>query len=108
MLSELSRKKYEQDQMYREGLDWEHRIKCDGSPNPRVVQELNTYLFVWRQVNHDNEEDRNSYEDKCLEIFKIMDAVDDVIDLPLNFSKISPALLKNKNEYLSQNINLIN
>lgn len=88
MLSELSRKKYEHDRKYRDELDWNHRIKCDGTPNPRVVQELNTYLYVWRQVC-DTSEDRNSYMDKCLEIFNIMDAVDDIIDLPLDFSKVS-------------------
>lgn len=86
MLSELSQKKYEHDQMYRDELDWKHLIECDGTPNPRVVQELNTYLFVWRQVNLANE-DQNSYEIKCLEIFNIMDAVDDIVDLPLDFSK---------------------
>jgi len=87
MLSELSQKKYEHDLMYRDELDWKHWIRCDGTPNPRVVQELNTYLFVWRQACHASDE-QNSYVDKCLEIFNIMDAVDDIVDLPLDFSKI--------------------
>lgn len=87
MLAKLSQKKYEHDRMYRDELDWKHRIQCDGTPNPRVVQELNTYLFVWKQVGHTSD-DRNSYVDKCLEIFNIMDAVDDIIDLPLDFNKV--------------------
>ncbi|XP_025199256.1 axonemal 84 kDa protein-like [Melanaphis sacchari] len=86
MLTELSRKKYEHDRKYREQLDWEHWIRCDGTPNPQVVQELNTYLFVERQVFHTCD-DKNSYVEKCLEIFKIMDAVDDIVDLPLDFNQ---------------------
>lgn len=86
MLSELSRKKHEHDRAYRDELDWNHWIRCDGTPNPLVVQELNTYLFVWREVRRASYE-RNSYADKCLEIFKIMDAVDDVVDLPLDFGE---------------------
>lgn len=93
MLSELSRKKYEHDRKYRDELDWKHRIQCDGTPNPRVVQELNTYLYVCRQVC-DTSEDRNFYMDKCLEIFNIMDAVDDIVDLPLDFSKVSRRTMK--------------
>lgn len=88
MLRESSQKKYEYDRKYRNELDWKHWIRCDGTPNPRVVQELNTYLFVWRQVSLVSD-DRNSYVNKCLEIFNIMDAVDDIVDLPLDFSKIS-------------------
>ncbi|KAE9523387.1 hypothetical protein AGLY_015939 [Aphis glycines] len=86
ILAELSRKKYEHDRNYREELDWKHWIRCDGTPNPQVVQELNTYLFVERQVSHTCDE-KNSYVDKCLEIFKIMDAVDDIVDLPLDFNQ---------------------
>ncbi|XP_003241246.1 axonemal 84 kDa protein-like [Acyrthosiphon pisum] len=86
MLSDLSRKKYEHDRKYREELDWQHWIRCDGTPNPQVIQELNTYLFVERQVRHVSD-DKNSYVEKCLEIFKIMDAVDDIVDLPLDFSQ---------------------
>ncbi|XP_026814345.1 axonemal 84 kDa protein-like [Rhopalosiphum maidis] len=86
MLTELSRKKYEHDRKYREELDWKHWIRCDGTPNPQVVQELNTYLFVERQVCHTCD-DKNSYVEKCLEIFKIMDAVDDIVDLPLDFNQ---------------------
>lgn len=88
MLSELSQKKYEHDRMYRDEVDWKHWIECNGTPNPQVVQELNTYLFVWRQATHTCD-DRNTYMDKCLEIFNIMDAVDDIVDLPLDFSKLS-------------------
>lgn len=86
MLSELSKKKYEHDRTYRDELDWKHWVQCDGTPNPLVVQELNTYLFVWKQVCQPSY-DRNSYAQKCLEIFNIMDAVDDIVDLPLDFSK---------------------
>ncbi|XP_050430496.1 dynein axonemal intermediate chain 7-like [Adelges cooleyi] len=86
MLAGLTKKKYEHDRKYREELDWNHRIQCDGTPNPRVVQELNTYLFVWREM-YKAGDNRDTYLAKCLEIFKIMDAVDDVVDLPLDFSK---------------------
>ncbi|VVC35855.1 Cancer susceptibility candidate 1, N-terminal,Cancer susceptibility candidate protein 1,Casc1 [Cinara cedri] len=86
MLSELSRKKYEHDRMYRDELDWKHWIQCDGTPNPLVVQDINTYLFVERQVTYTND-DQNTYVNKCLEIFNIMDAVDDIVDLPLDFNQ---------------------
>ncbi|XP_050536332.1 dynein axonemal intermediate chain 7-like isoform X2 [Daktulosphaira vitifoliae] len=86
MLSWLSKKKYIHDLNYRENLDWEHRVRCDGTPNPRIVQELNTYLFVWREM-YKTGENVNDFVTKCLEIFNIMDAVDDIVDLPLNFNK---------------------
>lgn len=86
MLSELSEKKYESNRVYLDELDWKHRIECDGTPNPRVVQELNTYLYIWRQVPHVSD-DQNSYVEKCLEIFNIISAVDDIIYLPLDLGK---------------------
>lgn len=92
MLSELSKKKYEYDRNYRDDIDWKHRIECNGTPNPQVVQELNTYLFIWRQVPYVSD-DKNSYVDKCLEIFNIIDAVDDIMDLPLDLSKASRTIV---------------
>lgn len=102
MLLELSQMKYGHDRMYRDEMDWKHRVRCDGTPNPRVVQELNTYLFVWRQQPHISD-DQNSYVNKCLEIFNIMDAVDEIVDLPLDISKVSRrTFIRNKNNPISK------
>lgn len=90
MLSELGRKKYEHDQIHRDKVDWKHYIQCDGTPNPLVVQQLNTYMYeyMYEKEEMNIKVDQHTYVNKCLEIFKIMDVVDDVVDLPLDFSKI--------------------
>ncbi|VVC34710.1 Cancer susceptibility candidate 1, N-terminal,Reverse transcriptase domain [Cinara cedri] len=74
--------------MHRDELDWKHWTQCNGIPNPLVLQEINTYLFFERQVTYTNDV-QNTYVNKCLEIFNIMDAINDIVDLPLDLNLVS-------------------
>ncbi|XP_042690852.1 dynein axonemal intermediate chain 7 isoform X3 [Centrocercus urophasianus] len=34
---------------FRAYTKWEHYIACDGSPDPTVLQEINTFMNLWRE-----------------------------------------------------------
>ncbi|XP_019472350.1 protein CASC1 [Meleagris gallopavo] len=34
---------------FRASTKWEHYIACDGSPDPTVLQEINTFMNLWRE-----------------------------------------------------------
>ncbi|XP_068511798.1 dynein axonemal intermediate chain 7 isoform X1 [Anas acuta] len=34
---------------YRAHAKWEHYIACDGSPDPTIPQEINTFMNLWRE-----------------------------------------------------------
>ncbi|XP_040843356.1 dynein intermediate chain CFAP94, axonemal isoform X2 [Ochotona curzoniae] len=33
---------------------WKHYIQCDGSPDPSVSQELNTFISLWKEETNEN------------------------------------------------------
>uniref|UniRef100_A0A8C3NTK7 Dynein axonemal intermediate chain 7 n=1 Tax=Cyanoderma ruficeps TaxID=181631 RepID=A0A8C3NTK7_9PASS len=39
---------------YREQAKWEHYLSCDGTPDPTVPQEINTFMSLWRD-EHDED-----------------------------------------------------
>ncbi|XP_042635135.1 dynein axonemal intermediate chain 7 isoform X1 [Catharus ustulatus] len=47
----LSAKQWKMD--YREQAKWEHYLSCDGTPDPTVTQEMNTFMSLW----HDNQDE---------------------------------------------------
>ncbi|XP_014744576.1 PREDICTED: protein CASC1 isoform X3 [Sturnus vulgaris] len=47
----LSAQQWKMD--YREQAKWEHYLSCDGTPDPTVPQEINTFMSLW----HDNQDE---------------------------------------------------
>ncbi|XP_025948434.2 dynein axonemal intermediate chain 7 isoform X2 [Dromaius novaehollandiae] len=39
---------------YRAHAKWEHYVSCDGSPDPTVLQEINTFMSLWREDQNEN------------------------------------------------------
>ncbi|NXD80144.1 CASC1 protein, partial [Halcyon senegalensis] len=33
---------------------WEHYLSCDGSPDPTVLQEINTFMSLWREEQNED------------------------------------------------------
>ncbi|KAM7131222.1 dynein axonemal intermediate chain 7 isoform 1-T1 [Ciconia maguari] len=39
---------------YRALAKWEHYLNCDGSPDPAVLQEINTFMSLWREDQNED------------------------------------------------------
>ncbi|XP_069706358.1 dynein axonemal intermediate chain 7 [Phaenicophaeus curvirostris] len=39
---------------YRARAKWEHYLSCDGSPDPTVLQEINTFMSLWREDQNED------------------------------------------------------
>ncbi|NXF30916.1 CASC1 protein, partial [Nyctibius bracteatus] len=39
---------------YRACAKWEHYLTCDGSPDPTVLQEINTFMSLWREDQNED------------------------------------------------------
>ncbi|XP_040985586.1 dynein intermediate chain CFAP94, axonemal isoform X10 [Aquila chrysaetos chrysaetos] len=39
---------------YRAYGKWEHYLSCDGSPDPAVLQEINTFMSLWRDDQNED------------------------------------------------------
>ncbi|KAI2564858.1 hypothetical protein G5576_007349, partial [Homo sapiens] len=36
---------------------WKHYIQCDGSPDPSVAQEMNTFISLWKEKTNETFEE---------------------------------------------------
>ncbi|KFQ71991.1 Protein CASC1, partial [Phaethon lepturus] len=39
---------------YRAHAKWEHYLSCDGSPDPTVLKEINTFMSLWREEQNED------------------------------------------------------
>ncbi|KGL88888.1 Protein CASC1, partial [Charadrius vociferus] len=39
---------------HRACAKWEHYLRCDGSPDPTVLQEINTFMSLWREDQNED------------------------------------------------------
>ncbi|NXJ82345.1 CASC1 protein, partial [Trogon melanurus] len=39
---------------YRAHTKWEHYLSCDGSPDPAVLPEINTFMSLWREDQNED------------------------------------------------------
>ncbi|XP_074443249.1 dynein axonemal intermediate chain 7 isoform X7 [Larus michahellis] len=39
---------------YRANAKWERYLSCDGSPDPTVLQEINTFMSLWREDRNED------------------------------------------------------
>ncbi|NWX07126.1 CASC1 protein, partial [Caloenas nicobarica] len=48
----LSAQQWKRD--YRAYAKWEHYLSCDGNPDPTVLQEINTFMSLWRDDQNED------------------------------------------------------
>ncbi|KAM8821192.1 dynein axonemal intermediate chain 7 [Eudromia elegans] len=67
---------------YRTYAKWEHYIGCDGSPDPTVLQEINTFMSLWRE---DPNEDIQFVMEKGKEVLNLIEKLQFLLlDTPPN------------------------
>ncbi|XP_067162037.1 dynein axonemal intermediate chain 7 isoform X1 [Apteryx mantelli] len=67
---------------YRAYAKWEHYIGCDGSPDPAVLQEINTFMSLWRE---DQNEDIQFVMEKGKEVLNLIEKLQFLLlDTPPN------------------------
>ncbi|NXJ00929.1 CASC1 protein, partial [Psophia crepitans] len=61
---------------------WEHYLSCDGSPDPTVLQEINTFISLWRE---DQNEDVQLVMEKGEQVLNLMEKLQFLLlDTPPN------------------------
>ncbi|OXB74523.1 UNVERIFIED_CONTAM: hypothetical protein H355_011486 [Colinus virginianus] len=65
---------------YRAYTKWEHYVACDGSPDPTVLPEINTFMSLWRE---DQTEDIQSVVKKGEQVLKLIEELQFLLlDMP--------------------------
>ncbi|NXO47747.1 CASC1 protein, partial [Aramus guarauna] len=76
----LSAQQWKMD--YRAYTKWEHYLSCDGSPDPTVLQEINTFMSLWRE---DQNEDIRLVMEKGEQVLNLMEKLQFLLlDTPPN------------------------
>ncbi|NXX77922.1 CASC1 protein, partial [Urocolius indicus] len=61
---------------------WEHYLSCDGSPDPTVLKEINTFMSLWRE---DQNEDIQLVMEKGEQVLKLIEKLQFLLlDTPPN------------------------
>ncbi|KFW09777.1 Protein CASC1, partial [Fulmarus glacialis] len=61
---------------------WEHYLSCDGSPDPTVLQEINTFMSLWRE---DQNEDIQLVMEKGEQVLNLIEKLQFILlDTPPN------------------------
>ncbi|KAM6090681.1 dynein axonemal intermediate chain 7 isoform 2-T2 [Theristicus caerulescens] len=67
---------------YRAHAKWEHYLRCDGSPDPTVLQEINTFMSLWRE---DQNEDIQLVMEKGEQVLNLIEKLQFILsDTPPN------------------------
>ncbi|XP_014142521.2 dynein intermediate chain CFAP94, axonemal isoform X2 [Falco rusticolus] len=67
---------------YRAYAKWEHYLSCDGSPDPTVLQEINTFMSLWRE---DQNEDIQLVMEKGEQVLNLIEKLQFLLlDTPSN------------------------
>ncbi|NXA20325.1 CASC1 protein, partial [Ibidorhyncha struthersii] len=67
---------------YRACAKWEHYLSCDGSPDPTVLQEINTFMSLWRE---DQNEDIQRVMQKGEQVLNLIEKLQFLLlDIPPN------------------------
>uniref|UniRef100_A0A8C4UEC8 Dynein axonemal intermediate chain 7 n=1 Tax=Falco tinnunculus TaxID=100819 RepID=A0A8C4UEC8_FALTI len=67
---------------YRAYAKWEHYLRCDGSPDPTVLQEINTFMSLWRE---DQNEDIQLVMEKGEQVLNLIEKLQFLLlDTPSN------------------------
>jgi len=77
--------KLQQDIALREAEEWKLYLECNGLPNPGILSEMNTYLFLWKLDTKTNFIEDNL--PKTQEVLNLLKVLDNLIDNPLNNTK---------------------
>uniref|UniRef100_K7G7B4 Dynein axonemal intermediate chain 7 n=1 Tax=Pelodiscus sinensis TaxID=13735 RepID=K7G7B4_PELSI len=67
---------------YRAHAKWEHYMQCDGSPDPAVPQEINTFMTLWRENKNEDIEFVIEKGNQVLNLIKKLDFL--LLDTPPN------------------------
>ncbi|XP_067415355.1 dynein axonemal intermediate chain 7 isoform X2 [Emydura macquarii macquarii] len=76
----LSARQWKAD--YRLHAKWEHYMQCDGSPDPAMPQEINTFMSLWQENKNDDIEFVIEKGNKVLNLIEKLDFL--LLDTPPN------------------------
>nr|XP_018902246.1 PREDICTED: protein CASC1-like [Bemisia tabaci] len=82
LFAQMKESKTQQDIACRDQIEWQHFINNDGLPFPSNISAMNTYLYLWKLETDCYTIDHA--ERRALEVLKLLDYLNEVIDIPLD------------------------